>query len=76
MHDALQGFLHYFVSRNGKTVKNLQKEANAVDSFFPTKYLEFRYTWSGEKDTITFLNESIPGFLGHFLTAYATAYSQ
>jgi len=76
MYDVLQGFLHYFVSQNGKTVKNPQKEADAVNSFFPTKYLKFKYTWSGEEDTIIFLNVSIPGFPGYFLMAYSTANSQ
>lgn len=44
MYDVLQGFLHYFVSRNRKTVKNPQKVADALNSFFPIKYLKFKYT--------------------------------
>jgi hypothetical protein len=70
MYDVLQVFLHYFASQNRKTVKNPQKEADAANSSFPTKYL------SGEEDTITFLNVSVPGFLVLFLMAYATANSQ
>jgi len=34
MYDVLQGFLHYFVSQNRKTVQNPQKEADAGNSFF------------------------------------------
>jgi len=44
MYEVPQGFFHYFVSQNGETVKNSQKEAEAVNSFFPTKYLKFKYT--------------------------------
>jgi len=76
MYDVLQGFLHYFVSRNRKTVKNPQKVADALNSFFPIKYLKFKYTWMWEEDTITFLNVSIPGLLGHLLMTYPTANSQ
>jgi len=34
MYDVLQGFLHYFASWNGKTVKNPQKVADFLNSFF------------------------------------------
>lgn len=43
MYDVLQGSLHYFVSQNGKTVMNPQKETDAVNSFFPTKKTQLHF---------------------------------